>query len=255
MTPAFLLKKFISFFLMPLSIGIILLILGYLKIKQGRDSAAKALIFAGVLWLMLFSYDPLANLLLYPLEQHYPAMLKPPKSIRYIYVLGGGHHTDRSLPITAQVDAESIVRLTEGVRLYRLLEGRAKLIVSGYSGLHDPSSHAHMEQKLAIALGVPSDSIILVPKATDTEDEAIAAKNITRESPLVLVTSAHHMLRAMRWFENEGLHPYPAPTYHLATLQHPHYLSLFSNSALRKSTIFFHEAIGMFWQKIKSFIK
>jgi len=254
-TPAFLLKKLVSLFLMPFSIGIILLGLGYMKMKRGRSGASKALVLAGILWLILFSYDPLANLMLYPLEQRYPAMLKPPQSIRYIYVLGGGHHTDRSLPITSQIDSESIVRLAEGVRLYRLLKGRAKLIVSGYSGLHDPSSHAHMEQTLAIALGIPSDAIILVPKATDTEDEAIAAKNITRETPLALVTSAHHMLRAMHWFEKEGLHPYPAPTYHLATLQHPHYLSFFSPSALHKSTIFFHEAIGMLWQKIKNFVK
>jgi len=236
---------------MPFSIGIILLGLGYLKMKRGRSSASKALMLTGILWLILFSYDPLANLMLYPLEQRYPAMLKPPLSIRYIYVLGGGHHTDQSLPITSQIDAESIVRLTEGLRLYRQLEGKAKLIVSGYSGLHDPNSHAHMEQRLAVALGIPVEDILLVPKATDTEDEAIAAKRIAGERPLTLVTSAYHMPRAMRWFERKGLHPYPAPTYHLSTLKHPHYLGILSVDALRKSTICFHELIGMLWQELK----
>ena len=236
---------------MPFPIAIILLGLGYMKMKQGRERTAKALMLAGILWLILFSYDPLANLLLHPLEHRYPAMLKPPQSIRYIYVLGGGHHTDRSLPITSQIEAESIVRLTEGIRLYRLLEGRAKLIVSGYSGLHDPNSHARMEQRLAVALGIPAKAILLVPKATDTEDEAAAAKKIAGETPLALVTSAYHMPRAMRWFEKKGLHPYPAPTYHLSSLKHPHYLGILSVDALRKSTICFHEFIGMIWQGLK----
>ena len=239
---------------MPFSIGIILLGLGYMKIKRGKERTAKTLMFTGILWLTLFSYDPLANLMLYPLEHRYPAMLKPPQSIRYIYVLGGGHHTDKTIPITSQIAAESVVRLSEGVRLYRLLEGRAKLIVSGYSGLHDPNSHARMEQRLATALGIPKEAIILVPKATDTEDEASAAKRIAGNAPLALVTSAHHMPRAMRWFENKGLHPYPAPTYHLSSLKHPHYLSIFSIGALHKSTIFFHETIGILWQEIKSFL-
>ncbi len=239
---------------MPFSIGIILLGLGYMNLKRGKERTTKALMFAGILWLTLFSYDPLANLMLHPLEHRYPAMLTAPQSIRYIYVLGGGHHTDRSLPITSQIEAESIVRLIEGVRLYRLLEGRAKLIVSGYSGLHDPNSHARMEQRLAVALGIPVEAIIIVPEATDTENEAIAAKNIAGETPLALVTSAHHMPRAMRWFSKKGLHPYPAPTYHLSSLKHPHYFGIFSVDALRKSTICFHEFIGMLWQEMKGII-
>ena len=240
---------------MPLSIGMLLLGVAYWKLHQGRNRPTRLLLLVAIAWLTLFSYDPFANLLLYPLEHHYKALLIPPKEVAYIYVLGGGHHSDPSLPITSQVIPESVVRTTEGVRLYHALHGRAKLIVSGHKGLVDPNSHAKMAQQLAKALGVPQNDILLVPTATDTEDEAKAAKHIAKEKPIVLVSSAYHLPRAVAWFEKAGVRCYPAPTYHLANTQHPHYLWFFSTNALKKSTIAMHEYVGLVWQEIKFQIK
>ena len=251
MTFGLLLKKAVSFFLMPLPFGMMLLLLGVWRLYQNRTAAARRFLLASIAWISLFSYAPFANLLLYPLEHRYKALLAVPQDAAYIYVLGYGHHTDTSLPITSQVDKEAVVRLAEGIRLYHALHGKAKLILSGYSGLYDPNTHAIMQQKLAHALGIPKKTIILVPKATDTEEEAQAAKRITEFKPVILVTSAYHMPRAVMWFEHLGLYPYLAPTYHLASLSHPHYLNVFSADALKKSTIAIHEYLGILWQKIK----
>ncbi|WP_232087433.1 ElyC/SanA/YdcF family protein [Sulfurovum sp. ST-21] len=247
----FLLKKLISLFLMPLPIGILLTGAGLFFLYRSHLKKARLFILSGMVWLFVFSYAPLGNWLLYQVEQRYAALLSPPKEIRYIYVLGNGHHTDEALPITSQVNKEAIVRLTEGIRLYRLLDGNAKLIVSGYSGLFDPTPHALMQQRLALALGIPKEDIITLSEPEDTQAEAKAARAIAKESPLAVVTSAYHMPRALKWFEHEGLTPYPAPTYHLASIEHPHYLGIFSADALEKSTIAFHEIIGMIWQKVK----
>jgi len=236
---------------MPLPFGMILLLLGVWKLYQNRITAARRFLVGGVTWISLFSYGPFANLLLHPLESRYSALIEVPDEIAYIYILGYGHHTNTSLSITSQVDKEAIVRLAEGIRLYHALHGKAKLILSGYSGLHDPTPHAIMQQKLAISLGIPKKDIILVPKASDTEEEAEAAKEITRFKPMILVTSAYHMPRAIKWFHHLGLSPYPAPTYHLASVVHPNYLSLFSSDALKGSTIAIHEYLGILWQKIK----
>ena len=236
---------------MPLPLGMLIIAAGLWLLYRNKAKTGKKMILAGLGWLFLLSYDPFANLLLYPIEHRYPALLQPPKETRYIYVLGGGHHTDTTLPITSQVVPESVVRLSEGIRLYHALNDRAKLIVSGYKGLNDPTTHAKMEQQLAIALGIPKKDILLVPAATDTEDEAKAAERITQFKPMILVTSAYHMPRAMQWFNHRGLYPYPAPTYHLSSLTHPHYFEVFSANALKKSTIAFHEYLGMLWQKIK----
>jgi uncharacterized SAM-binding protein YcdF (DUF218 family) len=247
----FLLKKAVSFFLMPLPFGMLLLAVGLFYLYRNRTQTARRFIAGGVIWLFVFSYDPLANAMLYPLEHHYPALLHPNKDIHYIYVLGGGHQSDPTLPITSQVKRESLVRLDEGIRLFHALDGNAVLIVSGAHGIFDPVPHAKMAQKLAMALGIPREKIKLVPTATDTEDEAKAAKAIAEDAPIALVSSAYHLPRAAKWFAKYGVHFTPAPTYHQASLKHPNYLAFFSVEALQKSTIVFHELLGMLWQKIK----
>ncbi|SFV89801.1 Membrane Protein Functionally coupled to the MukBEF Chromosome Partitioning Mechanism [hydrothermal vent metagenome] len=251
MSIGFWLKKFIAFWMMPLSIGMLLLAVAYWKLKQGKTLIARNFLLASLLWIALFSYDPFANLLLYPLEHRYKALLHPPQHIAYIYVLGGGHHSDANLPITSQIIPESVVRTNEGIRLYHALHGKAKLIVSGYHDMFEPNSHAAMAQQLALSLGIPKEDIILVPTAADTEDEAKAAKRIAKSQPVALVTSAYHMPRAAHWFKKTGVTFYPAPTYHLAATQHPHYLWFFNANALKKLTIAIHEYLGILWQKIK----
>ena len=247
----FILKKIIAAFLMPLPIGILLLFTSLFFLVRGATKKGKFLLLAGIAWLTLFSYDPVANLLLYPIENRYVALHQAPPETRYIYVLGCGHTTHAALPVTSQLDKEAVVRLAEGIRLYRQLHGKAIIILSGYSGLTDPTPHALMQQKLALALGVDPRHILLEPACKDTQEEAVAARKATRGKPLILVTSAYHMPRAMQWFEAAGLHPIPAPTYHQAHIAHPNYLNFFSVDALKHSTTVFHELLGMVWQKLK----
>jgi uncharacterized SAM-binding protein YcdF (DUF218 family) len=248
----FILKKLVSIFLTPLSIGILIISAGLYLLYRHKTIPARRLILAGILWLFLFSYGPVANFLLYQLEHRYPTLSTPSDGIAYIYVLGYGHTTDTTLPITSQVDKEAVVRLAEGIRLYHQCQGKAKLIVSGYSGLFDPTPHALMQQRLAQALGIPKTDIITVPEAKDTEEEAQAAKKLTQGKSFALVSSAYHLPRAMKFFKAAKLHTIPAPTYHQASLKNPNYLGFFSADALRKSPLVFHEFLGLVWQRVKS---
>lgn len=247
----FILKKAVSIFLMPLSIGVLFIVFAFILINIKKIRKAKLMLTLSVVWLFLFSYGPFANILLHTIESNYPTLHTAPKDIKYIYVLGHGHDTDESQPITSQLSETAVVRLNEGLRLYLQLNGEANIIVSGYSGLFDPTTHAVMQKKLALALGVKKDKIILRSEPRDTEEEAKAAKVLIGNEPFILVTSASHMTRSMNFFKNEGLDPIPAPTNHLASIQHPNYSDLFSSDALEKSRIVFHEILGLLWQKIK----
>ena len=238
-------------FLMPLPLGVFFIVLALVLLYRHKIKPAKLLLALSIVWLFLFSYPPVANTLLSSLESNTPTLHKAPENIKYIYVLGGGHHTDESLPITSQVLEASVVRLNEGIRLYHQLHEEASIIVSGYRGSFDPTTHAVMQQKLALALGVKKEKIILSPEPRDTEEEAIAAKALLEDKPFILVTSASHMTRAMKFFNKVGLQPIPAPTNHLASIQYPNYTKLFSSDALEKSRIVFHELLGLVWQKIK----
>jgi uncharacterized SAM-binding protein YcdF (DUF218 family) len=247
----FILKKTVSMFLMPLPIGVLLIIFALILLYANKIKKAKGMLILSIVWLFLFSYAPFANLLLHTIESNHPTLHTAPKDIKYIYVLGHGHATDESQPITSQLSQTAVVRLTEGIRLYHQLNEEANIIVSGYRGLFDPTTHAVMQEKLALSLGLKKENILLRPEPRDTEEEAKAAKELLGDQPFILVTSASHMTRAMKFFTNEGLNPIPAPTNHLASTQHPNYTDLFSSDALEKSRIIFHEILGLIWQKLK----
>lgn len=247
----FLLKKYVSMFLMPFPLGIALVLLGLFFLYRNKLTKAKVTLTLSILWLFIFSYPPLANILLYSIESNYPTLHQAPKNVKYIYVLGGGHHTDESLPITSQIIDVSVVRLNEGIRQYRQLNGKAKIIVSGYRGLYDPTEHAVMQKRLAVSLGVKEEDIILHLGTRDTQEEAQAGKALLGKEPFILVTSASHMTRALNFFKQEGLNPIPAPTNHLSHVEHMNYTKIFSASALKKSHILFHEYLGLIWQKMK----
>ena len=241
---------------MPLPLGVALILLSFLFLIRNQRFKAKFTLSLSLVWLFLFSYSPFVNALLYKLENVYPALHHPPKQVRYIYVLGNGHHSDKTQPITSQLSPTALVRLTEAIRLYKQLEketdSQAKIIVSGYSGLFDNTPHAQMQEQLALALGIPKVDIVLRCEPRDTQEEAMAAAELVSNQPFILVTSASHMLRAMAFFTQEGLTPIPAPTNHLAHKEHPNYLDFFSPEALQNSTLFAHEAFGWAWMKLKS---
>ena len=249
----FYLKKIISMFLMPLPLGIAFILLGLFFLYRNKIAKAKFTLLLSVVWLFLISYSPVSDTLLYDIESNNPTLHTSPKNIKYIYVLGGGHHTDESRPITSQVVETSVVRLNEGIRHYQQLNGKAKIIVSGYHRLYDITEHAMMQKKLAISLGVDENDIILHLGTKDTKEEAQAGKELLKNEPFILVTSASHMTRALNFFTNEGLHPLPAPTNHISSIKHPNYTTFFSSNALMKSRIVFHEVLGLVWQELKNF--
>ena len=247
----FLLKKIASIFVMPFPVGMLLLLLGIVFLFRNKHIKASLFLSLSFLWLFSISYAPFANSFLYPYENIYPTLHMVPQNIRYIYVLGNGHHTDDAQPITSQVNEVSSIRLNEAIRLYHQLDDKPTIIVSGYSGLYDPTSGAQMQKELAVALGVNAENLHLEPHAKDTQEEAEAAKRYIGSEPFILVTSASHMPRAMQFFKHEGLTPIPAPTNHLAQMKHPHYTNFFDVHALRKTDIAWHEMLGLLWQKIK----
>ena len=254
MTAGFILKKMIAALLMPLPIGILLMILALYFLYRDKRRRAIGTLLAAIVWLTLLSYAPVANALLHRLEFTYPPLLKAPQNIEYIYVLGGGHNSDKTLPLTSQLQDDAIIRLAEAIRLYHQLHEKPKIIVSGYSGYYSIVPHAQMQNRLAVALGIAPDKIITISEPVDTQEEAKAAKKLLQNRPFILVTSAFHMRRAMQWFRLEGLNPVPAPTRHYTNAEEVPYYGIFSVHALKMSTIAIHESIGMVWQKIKSLL-
>ena len=237
----FLFKKIVSAFLLPLPIGIFLLLIAFIYLIFNSYKKAKVFLFLGVLWFALLSFQPISNAILKPLENTYPALIETPK-VEYILVLGSGHKSDDSLSITSQIKMVGINRLVEGIRHYKNLEN-AKLIVSGYSA-NDKNSHALMQEKLAISLGVNPRDIIRLDTPRDTKEEAIEAKKIVENKQFILITSASHLKRSVLLFQKEGLNVIPSPTNHLGYTDDS-YSSYFSARNLRNCETAIHEYLGL----------
>lgn len=244
----FFLKKIISHFLMPFPIFFILIGIGLYFWHKGNEKIAKRIFFAALFWISLLSYAPFSSLLLQPLESTYPKLDRNGSLPRYVHVLGSGHTSNPKLPLSSELGTNSLIRLSEGIAIYRSRPDM-KLIFSGYGG-DDPISNAKMNQRMAIALGVDPNDIIVLEEAKDTEEEAVAAKKIVGDSPLVLVTSASHMVRASALFRQNGIRILEAPTDFQVKKQESLW-QLPSAVGLSRSESAFHEYLGILWNKLR----
>ncbi len=65
-------------------------------------------------------------------------------------------------------------------------------------------------KEYAASNGAPSDNILVTKDVKNTEDEAVAVKELISPSKkIILVTSAYHMYRAKRLFEQQGFNVIP----------------------------------------------
>ncbi|GAB5378891.1 MAG: envelope biogenesis factor ElyC [Aliiglaciecola sp.] len=207
----FLLKKFIGVFVMPIPIILVLMIVGLFFLFRQNYVKAKWSISFATLGLVVVSFSPLPNHLLYSLEREYP-QYDLSKPVDYIVVLGCQHVNDRALPITSQLSPCSSVRAAEAIRILQF-NPQAKIITSGHVG-NQTFSNAHMTKQFITAMGVDSNRIIAVELSRDTGEEAQNLRKMLNGKPFALVTQATHMKRAVFLFEQAGLSPIAAPTHH-----------------------------------------
>jgi len=243
----FLFKKIVSAFLLPIPIGLFLLLIAFIYLMFNSYKKAKVFSFLALLWFALLSFQPVSDAILKPLENAYPSLIETPK-VQYVLVLGSGHKSDDELSITSQIKMVGINRLVEGIRHYKNLEN-AKLIVSGYGG-YDENTHASMQEKLAISLGVKKEDIIRLDTPKDTKEEAIEVKKIVKNEQIILVTSASHMKRSILLFQKEGLNVIASPTNHMA-YGADSLSSYFAARNIKNCEIAIHEYLGLIYSSLR----
>lgn len=255
----FVFKKIVSPMFLPLPLSLEILLMGIILLWFTRKQrAGKLAVTLAAMMLLLFSNHGVANRLLAPLEKDYPpveARAEAPgvgPRPGFIVVLAAGFTVDARLPVSSQLSEETMVRLVEGVRLYRERPG-SKLIVSGGAWL-EPAPEAEIMARVAEALGVSRRDIVLESESRDTEDEARLLQPRLGSEPFVLVTSAAHMPRSMALFRKLGMKPIAAPANFLVT--HGVFRiapeTVYPNSkALRKSEIAVYERLGLAWARLR----
>jgi uncharacterized SAM-binding protein YcdF (DUF218 family) len=132
-----------------------------------------------------------------------PAGIEPAEAI---VVLGGAFTPDGWL------DAVSLHRLVEGMRLYR--QGLAPLLVLSGSSPKVGPSEPEVRARLARDLGIPAAAILTVVGANTTYEESVLVAAALRPRGLrsiLLVSGPLHLVRARAVFERAGFTVHPAP--------------------------------------------
>lgn len=198
----FLLKKVLSYLILPPGIYIILLVV--IGVISRKRKVPMLLAYIGALSLYLISIEPVKDALFYPLETRY----KPPGELEgdAIVILGGGAYNSGYLKVS------SYKRLVEGFILHR--RTGKPIVLSGGASI-GVIPEAKVMEDLLLEFGVDRSKIYADLESRDTEENALKVKEICIKIGCrrpILVTSAFHMQRAVMMFRRVGLEVIPYPT-------------------------------------------
>jgi uncharacterized SAM-binding protein YcdF (DUF218 family) len=204
----FILAKIFGFFSMPsnvlMALGVIGLVLTRTRLaRAGWRIAVTALILLGIA-----GWSPFGNAIILPLEERFPPWDAARGAPAGIISLGGALDTVVS-PVRGEVALnEAAERMTAIAELARRFP-KARIVFSGGSGriIFDGVSEASLAARLFASFGIAKKRIALEDKSRDTDENGRFTKELVQPKAgerWLLVTSAHHMPRAIGVFRAAG---------------------------------------------------
>lgn len=204
----FVLAKILGFFALPSNILISLGLIGLILMATRFVRTGRRLAVAALLLLAIAGLSPLGNALILPLEERFPAWDSSKGAPTGVISLGGAIDTVVS-PVRGEVALnEAAERLTAIAELARRYP-QARVVFTGGSGrlIRDDASEAEFAVRLFESFGIAKERITLEAKSRDTEENARFTRDLIQPRPgerWLLVTSAHHMPRAVGVFRAAG---------------------------------------------------
>jgi uncharacterized SAM-binding protein YcdF (DUF218 family) len=209
----FYLAKGLWFLLQPSTLIALLIGYGAILIWTGWARWGRRFVTIGAILLLLAGLSPLGNVLILPLEDRFPRtdLDNPPAPTGFI-ILGGVEDRLVGTARHAPTVNEAAERIIEGAILARRFPSAKIAFTGGDAGiLYKSGSEAEGAETLLTAMGVAPNRLILEAKARDTYENAVLLKDeLTKQGDLgpgkrwVLITSAHHMPRAIGAFRKAG---------------------------------------------------
>lgn len=210
------------------------------------------MIAAGAYLLYILSTEVVFDKLVLPLENKFPELRAEeskaalPEKPASIVVLGGGI-------IGTSPSSASFTRLVHAWEWYDALH--VPVIVSGGNvfDLEGSEPEAVVDARFLEELGVDPRLIIREAESKTTWENAVRVKALNIQEPILLVTSAYHMPRAVFCFESLGLDVIPAPTdYQAQRLPYTFLSYLPDMSNLAGSYKALREYLGLFFYRIRT---
>ncbi len=198
------LHKILPTFVLPIMLIIIVILIGLIKNK-------KKLIYISIGLLYIISTPIFSNNFFKLVEgSEYRKPISYIDSAEAIVVLSGMLQINE-VGDNTYVEWGDPDRFFGGIALFKA--GKAqKLVFTGGKMPWDKTKKTEGEvlNEFAISSGIPSEKIFVTKDVENTADEAVAVKElISPNKRIILVTSAYHMYRAKRLFENQGFEVIP----------------------------------------------
>ena len=245
-----LLKTLFMLAMPPASLAVALLLAIALRLFGWRR-AARWLVGLAIAELLVLSFPPVGDALVRYLEnQARVAELASPRCcFDAIVVLGGGI----APALAGKGEFPHLVngsdRIWLAARLYHdKVAPRIIVAGGGYmakSGI--VTTEAAAMRKFLVDLGVPDDAIVDEDKSVNTIENIRNVRAMVGKAPIALITSAHHMPRAMQLSALAGLDAVPFPTdYRSQREMRPVWENwLFSSDALDFSIMALREIVAL----------
>jgi uncharacterized SAM-binding protein YcdF (DUF218 family) len=208
----FILAKTLGFFAAPSNALITLALIGLVLMRTRFVRTGRRLVVAAAILIAIVGLSPLGNAIILPLENRFPAWDDSPNAARGeptgIISLGGALDTVVS-PVRHEVGLnEAAERMTALAELARRFPN-ARIVFSGGSGrlIFKGATEAELAERLFLSFGIAKERITLEDKSRDTDENALFTRDIVKPKPgerWLLVTSAHHMPRAIGVFRAVG---------------------------------------------------
>ncbi len=239
----------IALLLLPPGVLLLLAATGALLALR-RPRLGHGLVWLAMIALYVLSTRFAADQLMYTLEPEAGNPLTDPTT-QAIVVLGGGTYFAAPEYGADTVKSDVLSRLRYAAHLHRA--SRKPILVTGGTPEGNATAEAVLMQRV-----LTQDFQMPVAWIEDKSDNTLQSARLSRlmleatgVRRILLVTHAWHMPRAKLAFEHAGFSVVPAATgytthYRMTVLQF-----LPSAGALRDSSRFFHEIIGMAWYRLK----
>ncbi|MCG7394753.1 YdcF family protein [Microvirga sp. ACRRW] len=152
---------------------------------------------------------PIANYVLFPLEQRFPVFVDDGKSVEGIILLGGSVESADSGERGVLVSNEASERVLYAIELaYRY--PNARILISGGGGtvFSNGTAEAPIIADYLKRVGVDPSRIVIEDRSRTTSENGQFSRDLLKPREgerWLLITSAWHMPRAMAVFEKAGL--------------------------------------------------
>jgi uncharacterized SAM-binding protein YcdF (DUF218 family) len=202
-------SKIVWFFATPSSLLPALVALGLLLMAWRRARRSSfVLAVAGVAAIFVAGLSPLANWIVLPLEERFPAYRDDERPVTGVIVLGGALESevaDRRGQVTLNEAGERLTAMADLARRYP----EARIVFTGGGGtiLRDELSEAVALRRFAGELGTAPERILFEAESRTTAENAVLTRRLLGPKPgerWLLVTSAFHMPRSMGCFRRAG---------------------------------------------------